>query len=116
MEKGHAVTVGSAGWEDKCHKAWVSARASGDYTSVKIFGFATDARGIPLVQKEGDPLPGEAFVSTTTVEVAAAPRGLSAGMWMQSRFRTSSCHSKCDVATVFKTPQLRRRGAPRQAG
>jgi hypothetical protein len=73
VENGHVVIPGSPNWQFKCQKAWADARAGGDYTKVRIFGFATNARGVPLVQGEGDPLPGEAFVSTTSVEVKDAP-------------------------------------------
>jgi hypothetical protein len=75
IENGKRIKVGAPNWQAKCHSAWKTARASGDYSKVAIFGFATDSTGMPLVQKEGDPLPGEAFISTTAVEVTEAPEG-----------------------------------------
>jgi hypothetical protein len=73
IENGKRIKVGAPNWQTKCQSAWKDARASGDYSKVAIFGFATDSTGTPLIQKEGDPLPGEAFISATAVTVAAAP-------------------------------------------
>jgi hypothetical protein len=73
VDSGQVVIRGSQDWQFKCQRAWADARVSGDYTKVKIFGFATDTHGVPLVQGKDDPLPGEAFVSTIRVEVKDAP-------------------------------------------
>jgi len=73
LEGGHVVSPGTPNWQSTCKRAWAEARRSGDYSKVKIFGFAADAHGVPLVQKEGDPLPGEAFISTTSVQIRDAP-------------------------------------------
>jgi hypothetical protein len=72
IENGRPLKVGAPNWQEKCQAAWKAARVSGDYSKVHIFGFAVDTTGAPLIQKEGDPLPGEAFVSTTFVEVTQA--------------------------------------------
>ena len=75
IEDGRRVTPGSdpAGWQKKCATAWAQARSSGDYGAVDIFGFLKGSDGRPVVQGEGDPLPGEAFVSTTSVAIPGAP-------------------------------------------
>jgi hypothetical protein len=55
-------------WTELCKQHWNAASATGDYSQVKIVGFLTE-RGRPIVQGEGDPLAGEAFVSTTTLTI-----------------------------------------------
>lgn len=75
VENGKQIKVGAPNWQARCHSAWKAARSSGDYSKVAIFGFATDSAGLPLVQKVGDPFPGEAFISTTAVEITVAPAG-----------------------------------------
>lgn len=75
IENGKTIRVGSLDWESKCNSAWKLARETGDYSNVAIFGFATDPAGVPLEQKKGDPLPGNAFISTTSVEISEAPAG-----------------------------------------
>ena len=59
-------------WYATCQKAWADAQSSGDYTHVSIFGFLADKNG-PLLQKEGDPLPGKAYITTTTLSVPGTP-------------------------------------------
>ncbi len=59
-------------WYAICQKAWADAQASGDYSHVAIFGFLGDKNG-PLLQKEGDPLPGKAYITTTTMTVPGTP-------------------------------------------
>jgi len=53
------------GWVAKCRAAWEQAKASNDYSHVAIFGFMTDKQNRPLIQGPGDPLPGEAYISTS---------------------------------------------------
>jgi hypothetical protein len=66
LENGTRVTPDSdPQWQRKCRDAWAGAVASGDYKGVSIFGFLTDKDGRPVVQGEGDPLPGKAFITTT---------------------------------------------------
>lgn len=61
-------------WQQRCQEAWQKATATGDYSKVAIFGFLTDpSTGHPIIQKEGDPFPGEAYVTTTLVSIPGAP-------------------------------------------
>jgi Fungal chitosanase of glycosyl hydrolase group 75 len=62
-------------WQEKCRAGWARARATGDYSKLSIFGFQTDTRNTPLVQKVGDPLPDIGFISTTSVPVSDGPSG-----------------------------------------
>jgi hypothetical protein len=60
-------------WQKLCQKYWAQAKATKDYSRVKIVGFAKDKFGRPVVQVLGDPLPGEAFVTTTTLTIPGTP-------------------------------------------
>lgn len=60
-------------WQELCIQHWNEARTTGDYSKVKIVGFLTDVDGRPVVQDSGDPLPGEAFVTTTTLTIPGTP-------------------------------------------
>ncbi|PZR91592.1 MAG: hypothetical protein DLM68_03165, partial [Hyphomicrobiales bacterium] len=62
-------------WQEKCRAGFAKARATGDYSKLRIFGFQTDARNTPLVQKVGDPLPDVGYISTTSVPVSDGPSG-----------------------------------------
>jgi hypothetical protein len=62
-------------WNRICNEKWAQAQQTGDYSSVAIFGFETDENGKPIVQRQGDPLPGEAYITTTSVSVPGAPEG-----------------------------------------
>ncbi len=77
IENGRRVTPESdrVKWQQKCNAAWKLAKATNDFSNVAIFGFATDAKHRPLVQGEGDPLPGVAYITTTSVEIPEAPMG-----------------------------------------
>lgn len=76
IENGRRVTPSNdRKWQEKCRAAWAHATATGDYRSVAIFGFEKDASGRPIIQGAGDPLPGEAYVSATSVEIPEAPPG-----------------------------------------
>jgi hypothetical protein len=57
-----------AHWYAICQKAWSDAQTTGDYSHVSMFGFLSDKSG-PMLQKEGDPLPGKAYITTTTLTV-----------------------------------------------
>lgn len=75
VEDGKRVTLDDPDWQKKCRDAWKTANDTKVWTGVRIFGFLTDASGAPIVQGDGDPLPGEAYITTTTVEVRSAPEG-----------------------------------------
>ena len=62
-----------ANWRKLCQEYWAEAKATKDYSKVKIVGFAKNKFGEPLVQGAGDPLPGEAFVTTTTLTIPGTP-------------------------------------------
>ena len=62
-------------WESICFAAWNKALASGDYSGLAIFGMETDAQNRPRIQPAGDPLPGEAFISTTSYPIPGVPEG-----------------------------------------
>jgi hypothetical protein len=59
-------------WEQLCRQYWDNAQATGDYSKLKIVGFLTH-NGRPVVQGDGDPLPGEAFVTTTSLTIPGVP-------------------------------------------
>lgn len=76
IENGRRLTLDDKDWQPKCRAAWAAAQATGNYSNVAIFGFAKDAKtNQPIVQKAGDPLPGEAFITTTAIEISEAPEG-----------------------------------------
>jgi hypothetical protein len=60
-------------WQRLCAEHWSEAQKTGDYSKVKIVGFLTDGAGRPVVQGDGDPLPGEAFVTTTSLTIPGTP-------------------------------------------
>jgi hypothetical protein len=62
-------------WQERCRAAWAAAVKTGNYNGVAVFGFLLDKTGKPVVQGKGDPLPGKAFISTTTVSIPATPSG-----------------------------------------
>lgn len=62
-------------WERICRESWARAQATNDYSGVAIFGFMKDSAGRPVVQKQGDPLPGIAYISETTMPVPNTPSG-----------------------------------------
>jgi hypothetical protein len=72
----HTQKNDPANWQTLCRQHWAQAKATNDYTKVKIVGFATDAHGRPIVQGAGDPFPGEAYVTTTTLVVPGQPDGV----------------------------------------
>jgi hypothetical protein len=69
IENGQRVTPDKKEWYKKCQVAWQKAKLSGDYSGVAIFGFLKDENNKPIVQGDGDPFPGLAFISTTTISV-----------------------------------------------
>ena len=77
LEDGKRVTPDSnpADWQRKCNAAWSLARSTGNYSGVAIFGFQTDSGNTPLIQGEGDPFPGRAYISATSVTIPGAPSG-----------------------------------------
>ncbi len=77
VENGKRVTPKSnpSDWQQKCNAAWAHAKATNDYQGVAIFGFQTDADNRPLIQSEGDPLPGKGYISATSVSIPGAPEG-----------------------------------------
>jgi hypothetical protein len=71
---GRPVYPPAHGWLQICESAWAHAQQTGDYSGVKIFGFLADPRtNVPIVQQSGDPLPGKAYVSTTSLSVSGSP-------------------------------------------
>lgn len=70
----HTQKNDKANWQKLCREHWAAALASGDYSGVKVVGFAMEG-GKPRVQGPGDPLPGEAYVTTTTLTVPGTPAG-----------------------------------------
>lgn len=70
---GKPVMPGTPNWQKVCQEAWSTALKSSVYSNVDIFGFEKDEHGKPVVQGAGDPLPGEAYVSTTSMPVAGTP-------------------------------------------
>ncbi|QNA89278.1 hypothetical protein G4G28_13855 [Massilia sp. Dwa41.01b] len=77
FENGKRVTskTDKKHWQAKCQAAWKKARASGDYGGVRIFGFETGPHNVPLIQKAGDPLPGKAYISATSIGIPGQPAG-----------------------------------------
>jgi hypothetical protein len=72
---GKAVTPDSDRnhWYSICVKAWADAQATNDFRHVSIFGFLTGEQNRPIVQAAGDPLPGQAYISTTSLTVPETP-------------------------------------------
>lgn len=60
-------------WQEKCVAGWKLARETGDYSKMRIFGFLAGKNNVPVIQGPGDPLPGTAYISTTSVNVPDAP-------------------------------------------
>ena len=59
-------------WQALCNQHWAAAQRSGNFSQVKIVGFLA-AGGKPVVQGAGDPLPGEAYVTTTSLTIPGTP-------------------------------------------
>jgi hypothetical protein len=77
VENGKRVTPDSdpEHWESKCLAAWQKARISGDYSGLAIFALELDDHGRPLVQAEGDPMHGQAFIARTSYAIPGMPAG-----------------------------------------
>ena len=74
LVNGRAVNPPTKGWLQICEKAWARAQQTGDYSGVKIFGFLVNSKThAPVVQQAGDPLPGKAYVSTTSLSLSGSP-------------------------------------------
>ncbi len=59
-------------WQALCAQHWDEAQRTGNFSQLKIVGFLA-AGGRPLVQGEGDSLPGEAYVTTTSLTIPGTP-------------------------------------------
>lgn len=59
-------------WQALCRDGWKEALRTNDYSKLRIFGFLVDRNNRPIVQGAGDPLPGEAFITTTSVTIPGA--------------------------------------------
>lgn len=77
IENGKWVTPKNdeANWQSKCNAAWKAAQTTGNFRQVAIFGFAVDKNRRPLIQQDGDPFPGQGYISTTSVVIPEAPAG-----------------------------------------
>lgn len=71
----HTQKNDPANWQTLCMQHWAQAKSTNDFSRVRIVGFATDAHGRPIVQGTGDPLPGEAYVTTTKLSIPGQPDG-----------------------------------------
>jgi hypothetical protein len=60
-------------WYSICRQAWRDALGTEDFSKMAIFGFLVDKQNHPLVQGDGDPLPGQAYITTTTMSVPGTP-------------------------------------------
>jgi hypothetical protein len=69
----HTQKNDKAHWQALCKQYWARAQATNDYSHIKIVGFLRGADGKPVVQDRGDPLPGEAYVTTTSLTVPGTP-------------------------------------------
>jgi hypothetical protein len=69
----HTQKNDRANWQRLCQSHWAEAQRTGDYSKVKIVGFAKTAAGVPLIQGAGDPLPVQAFVTTTSLTIPNTP-------------------------------------------
>lgn len=63
-----------AHWQELCRSYWARAQATGDYSRLRIVGFEHDSNG-PVIQGAGDPLPNEAYVTTTSLTIPGTPSG-----------------------------------------
>jgi hypothetical protein len=77
IENGRRITPENnrKEWQRKCNEAWLTAKSTNDYRGVAIFGFLTDKKNNPIVQGEGDPLPGLAYITTTSVHIPGTKEG-----------------------------------------
>ncbi len=69
----HTQNNDKPNWQGLCRTYWAKAQATNDYSKVKIVGFAKDEHGRPLIQGAGDPLPNEAYVTTTSLTIPGTP-------------------------------------------
>ena len=69
----HTQKNDKAHWQTLCRSHWKEAQRTGNYSQVKIVGFMQEKSGPPVVQGEGDPLPGKAYVTTTTLTIPSTP-------------------------------------------
>jgi hypothetical protein len=69
----HTQKNDRAHWQQLSDQYWARAQATGDYSSVKIVGFLKGADGKPVVQGDGDPFPGKAYVTTTSLTIPNTP-------------------------------------------
>lgn len=69
----HTPLNDKANWLGLCRQYWKEAVTSGDYSRLKIVGFLKDAQGRPVLQGKDDPLPGQAFVTTTSLTLPGHP-------------------------------------------
>ncbi|MQT11619.1 glycoside hydrolase family 75 protein [Segnochrobactrum spirostomi] len=60
-------------WYALCRSYWQNAEKTKDYSKVKIVGFLTEKSGEPRIQGVGDPLPGQAYVTTTKLTIQNTP-------------------------------------------
>jgi hypothetical protein len=88
-----------AGWQKKCREAWAKANETNAWDGVDIFGFLKDGSGAPIIQGDGDPLPGQAYITATTVEVKVAPEGT------QRRFVDATAIPFIVLPGAFRTKQ-----------
>lgn len=75
IENGKVITQDTDPdtWEHKCFQAWTNAQKSGNYEAVHIVGFErVGEHGEPRIQTTGDPFPGAAYISTTSVSIPDA--------------------------------------------
>jgi hypothetical protein len=61
-----------AGWQQACAAAWEKSQRTGDYSQVDIVGFNDNCPG-PCIQGEGDPFPGQAYITATSMSVPGTP-------------------------------------------
>ncbi|GAC1339484.1 MAG: hypothetical protein NVSMB18_07790 [Acetobacteraceae bacterium] len=62
-------------WLQECRAAWVKAAESHDYSEIGLTSMVGDFKGGPKLQGEKDPLPGQAYLSTTIMQIPSARTG-----------------------------------------
>lgn len=78
-------------WQQKCRDGWKLALQTGDYTKLRIFGFLTGAKNVPVKQDAGDPSRMKPISRRRVFRLLMALPEHSATGSMPTRFRTSCC-------------------------
>jgi hypothetical protein len=72
--RGKPLNPHVKGWQEACNAAWRAAHANpARFKRLHIFAMVKDKDGRPVLQREGDPFPGKAYIATTSYPLPDAP-------------------------------------------